>query len=98
MSSIYPKELELKETTESEESCSFLDLLLFNDDSELKCRVYDKRDDFNFNIVNYPFMESNIPINPAYGVYVSRLIAFARICTDFNWISQKVTGYLLSNY
>ena len=70
MSSIYPKDLELK-------------------DGELKCRVYDKRDDFNFNIVNYPFMESNIPINPAYGVYVSRLIAFARICTDFKDFAER---------
>ena len=89
VSSIYPKDLELKETTESDEKCSFLDLLLFKDDGELKCRVYDKRDDFNFNIVNYPFMESNIPINPAYGVYVSRLIAFARICTDFKDFAER---------
>ena len=28
-------------------------------------------------------MDSNIPMSPAYGVYVSRLIAFARICTEF---------------
>ena len=47
-----------------------------NDDGELKCRLYDKRDDFNFDIVNYPFMDSNIPVGPA---YVSQLIAFARI-------------------
>ena len=79
VSSIYPKELELNETTESNTWCSFLDLFLFNDDGDLKCQVYDKRDDFNFDIVNYPFMDSNIPIGPAYGVCVSRLIAFARI-------------------
>ena len=48
-----------------------LDRLQFNDDDELKCRLYDKRDEFNFNRVNYPFMNSNIPISPAYGVYVS---------------------------
>jgi len=89
VSSIYPDDLELKETTESSASCSFLDLLLFSDDEELKSRVYDKRDDFNFDIVNYPYMNSNIPISPAYGVYVSRLIAFARICTDFRDFSQR---------
>ena len=35
---------------------------------------YDKRDDFNFLIVNFPFLNSNIPSAPAYGVYVSQLI------------------------
>jgi len=35
---------------------------------------YDKRDDFNFPIVNFPFMCSNIPAAPAYGVYISELI------------------------
>ena len=68
LSSIYSEELELKETTGSNTTYSFLDLLLFNDDGELKCGVYDKRDDFN--IVNYPFMDSNIAISPAYSVYV----------------------------
>ena len=59
------KRFRTQETTESDEKCSFLDLLLFSDDGELKCQVYDKRDDFSFDIVNYPFMDSNIPINPA---------------------------------
>ena len=102
VSDIYPDALELKETTESNTSCSFLDLLLFDDDGELKSRVYDKRDDFNFEIVNYPYISSNIPINPAYGVYVSRLIAFARICTDFTDFSQRhkslVTKLLRQGY
>ena len=80
---IYPKELELKETTESNLKCSFLDLLLFSDDNQLKFKLYDKRDDFDFDIVNYPFIDSNIPTSPAYGVYVSRLVCFARICTEF---------------
>jgi len=39
---------------------------------------YDKRDDFNFPIVNYPFFESNIPSSPAYGVYMSQLIRYSR--------------------
>ena len=44
-------------------------------------KLYDKRDSFNFEIVNYPFvLDSNIPEAPAYGVYSSRLIAFARAC------------------
>ena len=42
--------------------------------------VYDKRDAFNFNIVNFPYMSSNIPANPTYGVYISQLIRINRIC------------------
>ena len=45
--------------------------------------VYDKRDNFNFNIVNYPFMRSNIPARPIYGVYISQLIRIKRICDAF---------------
>ena len=89
ITSIYPSDLELKETTESNITCSFLDLLLFNDGGILKSKVYDKRDDFNFDIVNYPYISSNIPINPAYGVYVSRLTAFARNCTDFKDFADR---------
>ena len=89
ITSIYPSDLELKETTESNITCSFLDLLLFSDGGILKSKVYDKRDDFNFDIVNYPYISSNIPINPAYGVYVSRLTAFARNCTDFKDFADR---------
>ena len=59
---IYPEELEIKETTDNSISSSFLDLLLeFDNDNRLRVTIYDKRDDFNFNIVNYPFLCDNIP-------------------------------------
>ena len=59
------------------------------DDGESTCRVYDKRDYINFDIVNYPFIDSNIPINPAYGIYVSQLITFAKIRTDLPEFSER---------
>ena len=81
---IYPPCLELKNTTESLTGTSYLDLYICKGPSgELTTKLYDKRDVFNFDIVNYPFMDSNIPITPAYGIYVSRLVAFARACTNF---------------
>ena len=45
--------------------------------------VYDKRENFNFNIVNYPYMCSNIPAKPTYGVYVSQLVRISRICDNY---------------
>ena len=51
---------------------SYLDLYLeFDDSGQLGTKIYDKRDDFNFKIINFPNMCSNIPASPAYGVYIS---------------------------
>ena len=72
----------MKETTENNFGCSYLDIYFFRDDRNMiKSKLYDKRDDFNFPIVNYPFLDSNIAKGPTYGVYISRLICFARACS-----------------
>ena len=64
---MYPVELEIKDTTESNTSASYLDLLLsIGRDGQLHTSIYDKRDDFNFHITNFPFLSSNIPTSPAY--------------------------------
>jgi hypothetical protein len=56
-------------------SASYLDLHLEIDSEEqLRMKLYDKRDDFNCPIVNFPFICSNIQAAPAYGVYISQLI------------------------
>ena len=75
---MYPAELEIKDTTESNTSASYLDLLLsIGSDGQLRTSLYDKRDDFNFHITNFPFLSSNIPSSPAYGVFISQLIRYA---------------------
>jgi hypothetical protein len=45
---------------------------------------YDKRDDFNFKIINFKNMSSNIPASPAYGVYISQLIRYARASSNYS--------------
>ena len=50
-------------------------------------KIYDKQDDFNFEIVNLPFHDGDVPPSPSYGVYISQLIRFARVYSnvdDFN--------------
>ena len=72
---MYPPELEIKDTTESNTSASYLDLLLsIGKDGQLHTSLYDKREDFNFHITNFPFLSSNIQSSPAYGVFISQLI------------------------
>ena len=61
MEFIYPRELEIKQTTETAASSSYLECYLYIGYGKLTIRFYDKRDDFNFPIVNFPFLSSNIP-------------------------------------
>ena len=72
---MYHAELEIKDTTERFTSASYLDLLLsIGLDDQLHTSIYDKEDDFNFHITNFPFMSSNMPSSPAYDVFISKLI------------------------
>ena len=81
---MYPVELEINDTTEIKTSASYLDLLLsIGRDGQLHTSIYDKRDDFNFRITNFPFLSSNIPTSPAYGVFISQLIRYARACSSY---------------
>jgi hypothetical protein len=68
---IYNIELEIKDTTNTYRSASYIDLHLEIDNTErLRTKLYDKRDYFNFPIVNFPFICSNVPTAPVYGVYI----------------------------
>ena len=94
-------ELEIKDTMESNTSPSYLDLLLsIESDGQLRTSLYDKRDDFNFHITNLPFLSSNIPSSPAYGVFISQLIRYARACSSYECfilraarLSSKLLGH-----
>ena len=82
---IYPPELEIKEIIDKASSASFLDSYLeFDDSGQLSTKTYDKRDDFNFKIINFPDMCSNIPASPAYGAYISQLIRYARASSNYS--------------
>ena len=78
---IYPKELILNKSNVFSTDVSFLDLHLTLNKNVLKTSLYDKRDDFNFDIVNFPYLDGNIPKGPSYGTYISQLVRFARICS-----------------
>jgi hypothetical protein len=81
---IYPIELEKKDTTDTDRSASYLDLHLeIDSEGRLRTKLHDKRDDFNFPIVNFPFICSNIPAAPAYGVYISQMKRYSRACGSY---------------
>ena len=84
---IYPTELHLNKANSSNTKAPFLDLNLSITNGIASSKIYDKRDDCNFEIVNFPFLDGDVPRSPSYGVYISQLIRFARVCSnvdDFN--------------
>ena len=84
ISAIYPSQLELKDTSTSSTEVCYLDTVIKTGHvtTPFHISIYDKRDDFAFRIFNFSHMDSNIPANPAYGVYISQLVRYARICTS----------------
>ena len=80
-----PIELEIKDTTDTGKSASYLDLHLeIDNEVRLKTKLYDKRDDFSFPIVNFPFLSSNIPAASADRVCISKLIRYSRACISYH--------------
>ena len=79
---IYPSELQLNKANSSDTEAPFLDLNLSITNGIVSSKINDKRDDFNFEIVNFPFLDGDVPRSPFYGVYISQLIRFARVCSN----------------
>ena len=65
-----------------------LSLTKFND--IMSSNIYDKRDDFNFETVNFLFFDGDVPRSPSYGVYISQLFRFARVCSNFSDFNNNV--------
>ena len=92
----YPSELLLNKTNDTE--AAILDLHLSISNDIVSTKIYDKRDDFDFEIVNFPFLEGDVPRSSSYGVYISQLIGFARASSyvaDFNTRKKLLTQKLL---
>ena len=75
---IYPADFQLNKANASDTEAAFLDLNLSIHNDIVSTKIYDKRDDFNFDIVNFPFLDGDVPQRPSYCVYISQLIRFAR--------------------
>ena len=94
---IYHTELQLNRANSSDNEAPFLDLNLCISNGTVSTKIYDKRDDFDFDIVNFPFLEGDVPRRTSYGVYISQ-IRFARASSnlnDFNYRNKALTAKLL---
>ena len=98
MDRIYPTELQLNRANSSDTEAPFLDLNLCISNGTVSTKMYDKRDDFDFGTVNFPFLDGDVPRHTSYGVYISQLTRFARASSnlsDFNCRNKALTAKLL---
>ena len=98
VSQIYPSELLLNKANTYDTEAAFLDLHSSISNDIVSTKLYDKRDDFDFENVNFPFLDGDVPRSTPYGVYISQLIRFARASsyfTDLNTRNKLLTQKLL---
>ena len=78
---IYPSELELNKANTTDTEGRFLNLHLSIANGFASSKIYNKRDDFGFDIVNFLFVDGDVPRRASYSVYISQLCRFTRVCS-----------------
>ena len=86
---IYPTELQLNRASSSHTAAPFLDLNLCISNGTVSTKIADKRDDFDFDTVNFPFLDGDVPRRTSYGVYIPQLIRFARASSTLNAFNYR---------
>ena len=96
---IYPSQLTVEKANTSDDLANYLDLtFIIESNNRLYTKLYDKRDGFDFHIVNFPFLSSNIPSSPSYGVYISQLISYAGAAHIMMTLDIAINVWLTDSY
>jgi hypothetical protein len=90
MTEIYPKELILVPDDSDGSSTPFLDLQLVVKNNVVYTSIFDKRDAFDFKVINFPTLTGNIPIKSSYGVFICEAVRYARACTYFEDFKTRI--------
>ena len=76
VSQIYPSELQINDKANtSDTKAAFLDRHSSISNDTVSTKIYDKRDDFDFEVVNFPFLDGDVPRTTSYGVYSQEHLA-----------------------
>ena len=98
VSQCYPTELNVNKTNSTETEAAFsICIYLFISNGFVSSKIYVKRDDFNFDIVNFSVLNGDVSRAPFYGVSISQLIRFARVSNhmaDLNARNKSLTAKL----
>ena len=95
---IYPTKLWRNKAIPSDTEAPFLNLDLAVTNDIVSSKIYGKQDDFNFQILNLPFLDGDIPRPLFYGVFISQFIHFVRLCSyidEFTTINLFLNAKLL---
>ena len=100
---IYPKELILNKENKKDDECNFLDININinNITQTITTKLYDKRNDFNFTVNNFPIMSSNILFDRTHGIIISQLLRYSKVCikyNDFINVTQILINKLTNQY
>ena len=87
---IYPPELQLNKSNASDTEASFLDLQLSISDGFVSSKIYDKRADFDFDIVTFPCFDGDVPLTTSYCVYICQLIRLARVSSHVAYFNARI--------
>ena len=91
VSQIYHSELQLNKANTSDTEAAFLDLHLSNSNDIVSTKIYDKHDEFDFEIVNFPFLDGDVSRYTSYGDYISQLFVL------LEHLAMPLTSTLLIN-
>lgn len=81
---IYPVEMVLKKTNVSPQKVNFLDITVSVYQGKFRFNCYDKRDDFQFDVISFPFMCGNLPLVQTHGLFVSQLVRYCSTNSNFD--------------
>ena len=98
VSQIHPSEPQLNEASTSGTKATFLDLHLYISNDIVSTKIYDKREDFDFEIVNFTFLDGGVPPSISYGVYISHLIRYARASNHVSDFKVRKTARIRNRY
>ena len=76
---IYPPDLSLERSGQDDRNAVYLDVRITVGNNGLITTVYNKTDDFNFDVVNFTFPESNIPEQLGYNVFYGQILRYSTI-------------------
>ena len=98
---IYPSEMIVNKTNISVQKTNFLDMTISIYRHKFYIKLYDKRNDYDFDVISFPYLDGNIPKSQSYGIFISQLIRYVRINTSSsNFISdcRKLVTKLVGQY
>ena len=91
LSTVYPPEMIVNCTNVSPRKCHYLDLCISIYRGKFSVSLYDKRKDFPFTVIAYPFLDGNIPEALSYGVFTSQLVRFAKVNSTLKGFTSNVS-------